>query len=125
MKIDRFNVPDFNALNEAKKVKNEESTSADFASHLESAQVEDQSVKSTGSPLQAELSGIAKSTDMNNSISSRVALDKAARAIVGNVISPELKGKVDLEAMMSAISDFAQNDPVVSQRLLNLLGRLS
>jgi hypothetical protein len=125
MKIDRFNIPDFNSLNETKKVKNEEPAGTDFASRLENTNVEQQAAKPASSPLQNELTGIAKSTDFNNSISSRVATDQAVRAIVGNVISPELKGKIDLEAMMTTISDFAQNDPVLSQRLRNLLLRLS
>jgi hypothetical protein len=125
MKIDRFNIPDFNSLNETKKVKNEEPVRTDFASKLESANVEKQAASPVASPLQNELAGIAKSTNFDNSISSRVATDQAVRAIVGDLLSPELKGKIDLEAMMSAISDFTQNDPVLSQRLRNLLIRLT
>src|SRR5436309_2956950 len=119
MKIDRFNIPDFNSFNsnEVKNVKNEEAGRADFSSRLESTQ---SSTQSSSSPLHSELTGIAKGTDFNNSISSRVALDKAARAIVGDLISPDLKNKVNMDKLMSAMSDFAQSDPVLSNKLQKL-----
>jgi hypothetical protein len=124
MKIDRFNIPDYSSLNETKNLKNEEAARGDFSSRLESLGAQE-TAKPAASPLQKELEGIAKSADLNNSIMSRVALDQAVRSVVGQLVGPEMKNKVDLETMMSTISDFAQNDPVVSQRLRNLLGRLA
>jgi len=123
MKIDRFNIPEFNSFNDVKNNKNEDATRSDFGARLDSTAGANQTP--AASPLQNQLKGIAKSTDFNNSISSRVAIDQAARAIVGGLISPDMKGKVDMESMMSALSDFAQNDPVVSQRLQRLLIRLT
>src|SRR5437667_5909691 len=102
------NIPDFNSLNENKKVKNEEATRTDFSSRLESAG--EQQASKPVSPLQTELTGIAKSTDLRNSISTRVAIDQTARALVNSLVSPELKSKINMEDMMSTISDFAQND---------------
>jgi hypothetical protein len=123
MKIERFNIPDFNSFNETKSLKNEESNRADFSARLDNTSAANQSP--AASPLQGELASIAKSTDFNNSISSRVAIDKATRTIVDGLVSPELKGRIDMDAMLSTLSDFAQNDPVVSQRLQKLLIRLS
>ena len=117
------NIPDFNSLNETKKVKNEEATRTDFSSRLESAG--EQQASKPVSPLQTELTGIAKSTDLRNSISTRVAIDQTARAIVNSLVSPELKGKINMENMMSTISDFAQNDPRLSEMLTKVLSRLS
>jgi hypothetical protein len=122
MKIDRFNVPDFNSFNEVKNNQNE-AARPDFSARLENLGATNQT--SAASPLQNQLTGIAKGTDFNNSISSRVAVDQATRAIVGGLISPDLKNRLDLDAMMSAISDFAQNDPVIAKKLQNLLVRLS
>ena len=121
MKIDRFNVPDFNSINETKNAN--ETARTDFSARLESAGGANQS--STASPLQNELTSIAKGTDFNNSISSRVALDQATRSIVSGLISPDLKNRIDMDKMMSAMSDFAQNDPVMAKKLQNLLIRLS
>lgn len=123
MKIDRFNIPDFNSLNDTKGVRNDEVRN-DFNARLESTAGSTQS-QSSASPLQTELAGIAKATDFNNSVDSRVAIDQATRAIVSGILGPDVSSKIDMEAMMSAISDFAQNDPVVGQRLRNLLVRLS
>ncbi|MEW6730587.1 MAG: hypothetical protein AB1489_04540 [Acidobacteriota bacterium] len=123
MKIDRFNLPDFNSLNEARNTSNETPARADFNNRLESPSLP--TASPTASPLQKSLTGIAKASDMNNSIMSRVAIDQATRAIISGLINPELKDKIDLEQMFSAISDFAQNDPVLSQRLRNLLTRLA
>jgi len=124
MKIDRFNVPDFNSFNEVKNNKNEEAARSDFGARLENASASNQTA-AAASPLQKELAGIAKGADLNNSISSRVAIDQATRAIVGGLVSPDLKNKIDIDKMFSAMSDFAQNDPVLSKKLQNLLVKLS
>jgi hypothetical protein len=123
MKIDRFNIPDFNSFNETKNIKNSETNRSSFDAQLNS--VESNAAKSPSSSLQSELAGIAQGTDFNNSISSRVAIDKAARSFVNNLISPELKDKINMNGLMSTISDFAQSDPVMSQKLQRLLVRLA
>lgn len=120
-----FSNADFNSLNEQKRVGNEQTAQTDFASRLEGAANQSSVSETKASPLQSELSNIAKSTDFNNSISSRVAVDQAARAFISSVVSPELKGKINIEDMMSAISDFAQNDPALNQRMMKLLVRMS
>lgn len=123
MKIDRFNIPDFNSFNETKNIKNSEVNSSKFDAQLES--VNANTAKPQSSSIQSELTSIAQGTDFNNSISSRVAIDKAARAFIGNLVSPELKDKINMNGLMSTISDFAQSDPVMSQKLQRLLVRLA
>lgn len=123
MKIDRFNNIDFNSFNDVKNVKNQDVNRSNFDSELNNISV--RSNNSSSSPLQNELSNIAQGTDFNNSISSRVAIDKAAKTFVNNLISPELKDKINMNNLMSVMSDFAQNDPIMSQKLQRLLVRLA
>jgi len=123
MKIDRFNTPDFNSFNEVKNVKNQDINRSNFDSQLDNTNIN--TSNSSSSPIQKELAGIAQGTDFNNSISSRVAIDKAARTFVNNLISPELKDKINMNNLMSTMSDFAQNDPIMSQKLQRLLVRLA
>jgi hypothetical protein len=122
MKIDRFNNIDFNSFNDVKNNKTQD-VNRSFDSQLDN--ITNKNTSSTNSPIQNELVTIAQGTDFNNSISSRIAIDKAARAFVGNLISPELKDKINMNNLMSAMSDFAQNDPVMSQKLQRLLVRLA
>ncbi len=122
MKIDRFNIPDFNSFNETKNINRSEVKNNSFEAQLDGISVRPDN---TSSPLKSELTSIAQSTDFNNSISSRVAIDKAARSFVSNLISPELSEKINMNSLLSAMSDFAQNDPVMSQKLQRLLVRLS
>ncbi|MFY9221925.1 MAG: hypothetical protein WAQ98_04620 [Blastocatellia bacterium] len=122
MKIDRFNIPDFNSFNETKNINRSEVKNNNFEAQLDGISVRPDN---TSSPLKSELTTIAQSTDFNNSISSRVAIDKAARSFVSNLISPELSEKINMNSLLSAMSDFAQNDPVMSQKLQRLLVRLS
>lgn len=122
MKIDRFNIPDFNSFNETKNINRSEVKNSSFEAQLDG--ISDRP-DNTSSPLKSELTSIAQSTDFNNSISSRVAIDKAARSFVSNLISPELSEKINMNSLLSAMSDFAQNDPVMSQKLQRLLVRLS
>lgn len=124
MKIDRFNVPDFNSFQDVKNVKsNEGAARTDFSSRLEGASPVNQSAAT--SPLQSELTKIAKASNLNNPTSINGAVDQAARAIVDSLVSPELKGKINMEAMKSVMAEFAQNDPVIGQRLQRLLMRLA
>ena len=122
MKIDRFNIPDFNSFNETKNINHSEVKNNSFEAQLDG--ITDRP-DNTSSPLKSDLTSIAQSTDFNNSISSRVAIDKAARSFVSNLISPELSEKINMNSLLSAMSDFAQNDPVMSQKLQRLLVRLS
>lgn len=122
MKIDRFNIPDFNSFNETKNINRSEVKNNSFEAQLDGISVRPDN---TSSPLKSDLTSIAQSTDFNNSISSRVAIDKAARSFVSNLISPELSEKINMDSLLSAMSDFAQNDPVMSQKLQRLLVRLS
>ncbi len=122
MKIDRFNIPDFNSFNETKNINRSEVKNNSFEAQLDG--ISDRP-DNTSSPLKSELTSIAQSTDFNNSISSRVAIDKAARSFVSNLISPELSEKINMNSLLSAMSDFVQNDPVMSQKLQRLLVRLS
>lgn len=123
MKIDRFNTTDFNSFNEVKNVKNQDIKNTAFDSQLDN--INTRSSSSNSSPIQQELANLAKGTDFNNSISSRVAVDQATRAFVNNLVSPELKDKVNMDNLLSAMSDFAQNDPIMSQKLQRLLVRLA
>lgn len=122
MKIDRFNIPDFNSFNEAKNINRSEVKNNNFEAQLDGISDRPDNISS---PLKSDLTSIAQSTDFNNSISSRVAIDKAARSFVSNLISPELSEKINMNSLLSAMSDFAQNDPVMSQKLQRLLVRLS
>ncbi len=123
MKIDRFNTPDFNSFNDVKNVKNQDVNRSNFESQLDNINI--RSNNSSASPIQNELASIAQGADFNNSISSRIAIDKAAHTFVNNLISPELKDKINMSNLMSAMSDFAQNDPIMSQKLQRLLVRLA
>ncbi|MBI4853413.1 MAG: hypothetical protein HY819_16590 [Acidobacteria bacterium] len=123
MKIDRFSNIDFNSFNDVKNVKNQDINRNSFDSQLDN--INTPSTNTSSSPLQNQLTNIAQGTDFNNSISSRVAVDKAARAFVNNLISPELKDKINISNLMSVMSDFAQNDPIMSQKLQRLLVRLA
>lgn len=122
MKIDRFNIPDFNSFNETKNINRSEVKNNSFEAQLDGISVRPDNASS---PLKSDLTSIAQSTDFNNSISSRVAIDKAARSFVSNLISPELSEKINMDSLLSAMSDFAQNDPIMSQKLQRLLVRLS
>lgn len=122
MKIDRLNIPDYSAFNDVKNNSSNEAARTDFNARLENTGTPQGSV---ATPLQKDLGGIAKSTDFNNSISSRVAIDQATRAIVGQLISPELRNSAGMEKMMSTLSDFAQNDPVLSAKIQRLLIKLT
>lgn len=124
MKIDgRFNIPDFNTYNDVKDVRGTQSVDS-FSSRIESMAASDTQAPAI-SPLRSALTDIAKSVDMNNSVMSRVAIDRAARAIVSGLIGPEVQNRINVEAMLDRISDFAQNDPVLSQRLRSVLERLA
>ncbi|MBL8193884.1 MAG: hypothetical protein JNM06_08865, partial [Blastocatellia bacterium] len=118
----RFNIPDFNSFNETKNINRSEVKNNSFEAQLDGISVRPDN---TSSPLKSDLTSIAQSTDFNNSISSRVAIDKAARSFVSNLISPELSEKINMDSLLSAMSDFAQNDPIMSQKLQRLLVRLS
>ncbi len=123
MKIDRFNTPDFDSFNDVKNVKNQAASRSNFESQLDNINIR---VNNSSTPsIQSELASIAQGTDFNNSISSRVAIDKAARTFVNNLISPELKDKINMNNLMSVMSDFAQSDPIMSQKLQRLLVRLT
>ncbi len=123
MKIDgRFNIPDFNTYNDVKDVRGTQSVDS-FSSRIESIVTNTESPAI--SPLRSVLTDIAKSVDMNNSVMSRVAIDRAARAIISRLIGPEVQNRINVEAMLDRISDFAQNDPVLSQRLRGILEHLA
>lgn len=122
MKIDgRF--PDFNTYNDVKDVRSTQPANS-FSAHIESLAASSTEAPVV-SPLRSALTEIAKSVDMNNSVMSRVAIDKAARAIVSGLIGPEVHNRINVEAMLDRISDFAQNDPVLSQRLRSVLEHLA
>lgn len=124
MKIEgRFNIPDFNTYNDIKDVRSAQSVDS-FSSRIESVAASNPEAP-TVSPLRSTLTEIAKSVDMNNSVMSRVAIDRAARAIISSLLGPEVHNRINVEAMLDRISDFAQNDPVLSQRLKSVLERLA
>lgn len=122
MKIDRFNIPDYN-FNELKNNPNTQANRADFGSRLENLNAP--AAQASASPLQSDLTTIAKATNFNSPASTKGAIDQASRAIVGSLLSPEIKNSVNVDRMLAKISDFAQNDPMMSQKLQKLLTRLS
>ncbi|MCS6884703.1 MAG: hypothetical protein RMM17_03065 [Acidobacteriota bacterium] len=121
MKIDnRFNIPNI----ETYTADNTHGVDrANFQATLDA--VAEKADLKTVSPLRSALTSIVKSVDMNNSVMSRVAIDKAARAIVSNLVGPEVRSRIDMETMLDTISDFAQNDPILSRRLRGILERLA
>ncbi len=118
MKINGLNGPDFDFFS----IKNEEAKPTEFDAGIETVGAD---LVSEASPLQTELSNIAKTTDFNNPTSTRTAIDRVTSAILNDLISPQFKGTLKAEPMVATISEFAQNDPIISQRLLTLLVRLS
>ena len=122
MKIDRFNIPDYN-FNELKNNPNTQANRADFGSRLENLNAP--ASQASASPLQGNLATIAKATNFNSATSTKGAIDQASRAIVGSLLSPDIKNSINVDRMLSKIADFAQNDPMMSQKLQKLLARLS
>jgi hypothetical protein len=125
MKINQFNVPDFsNFNNDVSNIKNSDTMPVSDSLATRSAGVTNNASTTTNSPLMAQMREIARSTNLSDPNGLGSAVDQIARKIVGNLVSPEMAKKIDMDKMLAAISTFAQNDPTMSQKIQRMLLRM-